>query len=686
MNKDDSISKELDNIIDEGNPVATYDISEENDKYSEILPINFPMGHLTGLGVDETGRVIAFHRANRILTNTSFDKNNIFNQTLKEIKHNTIYVIDPESGDVVESYGSNKFLMPHGLSTDKNNNVWVTDIGTHQVHKLDKNYNIVMSLGEKRIPGNDKKHFCQPTDVAVSLNGDIFVADGYCNSRIVKFNKYGKYVTEFGSITKNINKPLPGEFFIIHSITLIENMDLLCGADLGNKRIQCFSAGLNEGKRAEIPTGMFLNEASNIGNVLAIREKNNYLVGSTGDDFKNGVESQLFIMDMKSRHVKTFLKGVPGIHSLAVSDDGVIFGGQLESKEDSKIPLSLIVFNKTSSDNVSSNITEKIHLDKDDILKVSNDDVMDPYYFGYSSPYNSFRHGNRPSNNFYYNQNLPYYFPYYNNYGRPSINMIQRNNLMNPMYGSNMGSKIGYNQYPYYNYNEGYPNNYFYNNNDNYKTMNNIRNVPTDENYNSYDSNRTPYNSRNNNNDDKDDNIIKPKKTQTFRSMLASRGNLDLDLNYDEDYETGKVTDTSSTINAPLTSLLHGVPLVKTKKPKPEKGVMMSNSGYSYAAYIERQANMYPIMMYTLIKCVPCQRAKHLLAVQYSDVRSHFLELAGDEDWQRQLQVDLQHITGALTFPYIFLCGNYIGGASDLFQLHQQGQLRRIVNACNPKI
>uniref|UniRef100_A0A7E4UYA3 Glutaredoxin domain-containing protein n=1 Tax=Panagrellus redivivus TaxID=6233 RepID=A0A7E4UYA3_PANRE len=112
-------------------------------------------------------------------------------------------------------------------------------------------------------------------------------------------------------------------------------------------------------------------------------------------------------------------------------------------------------------------------------------------------------------------------------------------------------------------------------------------------------------------------------------------------------------------------------------------GIHMSNNGYSYAGYIERQVRSTTIMMYTLVGCVPCQRAKHLLAVHYADVKSHFLELVGDEDWQRQLQVDLQHITGALTFPYIFVCGNYIGGSSDLFGLHQSGQLRRMVNSCS---
>ena len=48
-------------------------------------------------------------------------------------------------------------------------------------------------LGEAFVPGSDEKHFCQPTSVAVSeTTGTFFVADGYCNSRILKYNKDGK--------------------------------------------------------------------------------------------------------------------------------------------------------------------------------------------------------------------------------------------------------------------------------------------------------------------------------------------------------------------------------------------------------------------------------------------------------------------------------------------------------------
>ncbi|CAJ0577676.1 unnamed protein product, partial [Mesorhabditis spiculigera] len=107
--------------------------------------------------------------------------------------------------------------------------------------------------------------------------------------------------------------------------------------------------------------------------------------------------------------------------------------------------------------------------------------------------------------------------------------------------------------------------------------------------------------------------------------------------------------------------------------------------GYSYRSYIERQSRRYPVMIYTLVQCVPCNRAKHLLATTYPDVPSHYLELVGSEDWQRQLQADLHQMTGQVTFPYIFVCGDFIGGASNLFEMHKSGQLRQVLNNCMPR-
>jgi hypothetical protein len=94
-----------------------------------------------------------------------------------------------------------------------------------------------LTVGEFMVPGNDDKHMCKPADVAVLKNGDFFVADGYCNSRIVKFSKTGQYLDEWWS---NGDKSTPSKFAIVHSIALHESGNLVCVADRQNCLIQCF--------------------------------------------------------------------------------------------------------------------------------------------------------------------------------------------------------------------------------------------------------------------------------------------------------------------------------------------------------------------------------------------------------------------------------------------------------------
>jgi len=201
---------------------------------------------------------------------------------------------------------------------------------------MDKNFKPVLELAEKLVPGSDEKHFCKPTDVAVAKNGDFFVADGYCNSRIMKFNKDGKFLSSFGAPNSE-NPPKVGEFFVPHSLALIEDLNLLCVADRENKRIQCFAAGLSEGQhfhpRAFVPTGTFFTKAENIGRVYAIREKQHYLVGVTNNDEIGQVDPQVFVMDMNTGRANTFAKGLENVHALALNDFGDIFISQINPNQ-----------------------------------------------------------------------------------------------------------------------------------------------------------------------------------------------------------------------------------------------------------------------------------------------------------------------------------------------------------------
>lgn len=107
-----------------------------------------------------------------------------------------------------------------------------------------------MVLGEAFQPGKDDNHFCKPAAVAAMNSGDFFVADGYCNSRIIKFDRRGRKLLEWGrafqpSILQRVtgvNGLPPYTFSIPHALALAEDQDLICVADRENGRIQCFSA------------------------------------------------------------------------------------------------------------------------------------------------------------------------------------------------------------------------------------------------------------------------------------------------------------------------------------------------------------------------------------------------------------------------------------------------------------
>ncbi|CAB3408719.1 unnamed protein product [Caenorhabditis bovis] len=303
------------------------------DDKIEILATDKPLGQVSGLAVNPKGDLVAFHRANRVWDEKTFNDDETLAKGLAAIKNNTIAVMSQE-GKVLDEFGADLFYMPHGLTIDSKGNLWVTDVGSHQVHKIDgATKKIVMSLGEKMVPGNDAKHFCKPTDVAVASNGHFFVADGYCNSRVLKFDAAGNLIA---TIDAAIESEQPDEFVVPHSISLIEDLNMICIADRENQRVQCFSAGLAEGHRS-VPTGIPITAANDIGRVYAIRERDHYLIGVTGES--EDVEPQLFTIDMNSGTTNTFAKGIENAHALAISAEGNVFVSQLEPSRILKLSL-----------------------------------------------------------------------------------------------------------------------------------------------------------------------------------------------------------------------------------------------------------------------------------------------------------------------------------------------------------
>lgn len=191
------------------------------------LPKGYVLSQVTGVGIDHSQNIFLFHRTGRQWTEP-------FPDSL--ISSNTILMLDREKGKILNSWGANLFIMPHGLTVDKENNVWVTDVALHQIFKFSHEGKLLMKLGVVKTPGNDSMHFNLPTDVGVANDGSFYVSDGYGNSRIVKFSKEGKYIFEWG---KKGTKP--GEFNTPHGIDLDLQGNVYV-ADRDNNRIQKFDS------------------------------------------------------------------------------------------------------------------------------------------------------------------------------------------------------------------------------------------------------------------------------------------------------------------------------------------------------------------------------------------------------------------------------------------------------------
>jgi len=191
------------------------------------LPKGFVLGNPTGIGIDSHQNIVVFHRASR-------EWPYIMPMPRSRIAENTVLILDRNSGKIIHSWGSNLFVIPHGLTVDRFNNIWVTDVGLHQVFKFSYDGKLLLKLGEAFIPGDDETHFNKPTDIAVARDGAFYVSDGYGNSRIIKFSASGKYTLAWGKPGRN-----SGEFDIPHAVDLDDRGNVYV-ADRENQRIQIF--------------------------------------------------------------------------------------------------------------------------------------------------------------------------------------------------------------------------------------------------------------------------------------------------------------------------------------------------------------------------------------------------------------------------------------------------------------
>ncbi|CAM5114381.1 unnamed protein product [Eretmochelys imbricata] len=293
--------------------------------------VNLKLGQVSGLALDPKNNLVIFHRGDHVWDGNSFDSSFVYQQRgLGPIEQNTILVIDPSNADILNSTGKNLFYLPHGLSIDKDGNYWVTDVALHQVFKLgvhDKEPLLI--LGRSLQPGSDKNHFCQPTDVAVDpVTGNIYVSDGYCNSRIVVFSPNGMFTMQWGEET-SVGKAKPGQFRIPHSLTLVPEFGQLCVADRENGRIQCFRSETGEFTR-EIKHKLFGRELFAVSYIPG-----GLLFAVNGMPYPGDIV-QGFVMNFSTGEIiDTFIpvrKSFEMPHDVVASEDKTVYIGDAYAK------------------------------------------------------------------------------------------------------------------------------------------------------------------------------------------------------------------------------------------------------------------------------------------------------------------------------------------------------------------
>jgi hypothetical protein len=128
-------------------------------------------------------------------------------------------------GNFVQSLGDGLLSHPHALGVDSDDNLWTTDDGNHLVLKLNPAGNVLLVLGRINTGAEANWLFNKPADVAFARNGDIYVADGYGNSRVVKFDRYGN-IKAWGKFGAGI-----GEFNLPHAVAVDNQGRLLITPD-----------------------------------------------------------------------------------------------------------------------------------------------------------------------------------------------------------------------------------------------------------------------------------------------------------------------------------------------------------------------------------------------------------------------------------------------------------------------
>src|SRR4029453_17686197 len=167
---------------------------------------------VAAVGVDAQDRVYAFNRGRHPM------------------------VVFDRDGNFLRSWGEGVFHRAHGVHVAPDDTLWLTDDGDHPVRHCTLDGKVLLTLG---VPGKPTAYmsgepFHRCTHTALSPRGDLYVSDGYGNSRVHKYSPNGTLLLSWGEPGTD-----PGQFNIPHNVCCDAD-GWVYVADRENHRVQMF--------------------------------------------------------------------------------------------------------------------------------------------------------------------------------------------------------------------------------------------------------------------------------------------------------------------------------------------------------------------------------------------------------------------------------------------------------------
>jgi len=326
------------------------------------LPEGRTWGSTSAIDIDKDGKTIWI--AERCGQNSCLDRASGQMSNLDTVLH------FDASGKLIKSFGAGLMIFPHGIHVDRDGNVWVTDgqdngptparggagrgagaegggraatpIGPvgppagatkgSQVYKFSPDGKLLLTLGK---PGGAAapEYFYQPNDVATTPTGDIFVAEGHGrgNNRILKFDKIGKFIKEWGKLGTG-----PGEFDQPHALAFDSRGRLFVG-DRNNNRIQIFDQNgtfIEEWTQYSRPSGIYIDK----NDMIYVADSESESVSRNHNGWKRGLRIGR-VKDGKDGKVLAFIPdpdekatGTSAAEGVAADAAGNIYGAEVGPK------------------------------------------------------------------------------------------------------------------------------------------------------------------------------------------------------------------------------------------------------------------------------------------------------------------------------------------------------------------